>query len=153
VKRRISLQRIERILEAPGRVELPTNGLGNRCSIHLSYGAKKKVELRKAIIACDFGRRSGQARDLAGECASRDEVPQPLLLLKVPEVLQMRIVPFVRRDTVRFASFPKPFAPFGNVRIRKFQRLSCGFTIRFPRLRRLKFLLFVVRAPAPPKNL
>ena len=25
---------------APGRVELPTNGLGNRCSIHLSYGAK-----------------------------------------------------------------------------------------------------------------
>ena len=26
-------------LEAPGRVELPTNGLGNRCSIHLSYGA------------------------------------------------------------------------------------------------------------------
>jgi hypothetical protein len=27
-------------MEAPGRVELPTNGLGNRCSIHLSYGAK-----------------------------------------------------------------------------------------------------------------
>ena len=27
------------IMEAPGRVELPTNGLGNRCSIHLSYGA------------------------------------------------------------------------------------------------------------------
>ena len=26
-------------MEAPGRVELPTNGLGNRCSIHLSYGA------------------------------------------------------------------------------------------------------------------
>ncbi len=26
-------------VEAPGRVELPTNGLGNRCSIHLSYGA------------------------------------------------------------------------------------------------------------------
>ena len=26
-------------LGAPGRVELPTNGLGNRCSIHLSYGA------------------------------------------------------------------------------------------------------------------
>jgi hypothetical protein len=24
---------------APGRVELPTNGLGNRCSIQLSYGA------------------------------------------------------------------------------------------------------------------
>jgi hypothetical protein len=23
----------------PGRLELPTNGLGNRCSIHLSYGA------------------------------------------------------------------------------------------------------------------
>ena len=26
---------------APGRVELPTFGLGNRCSIHLSYGADK----------------------------------------------------------------------------------------------------------------
>jgi hypothetical protein len=25
-------------MEAPGRVELPTNGLGNRCSIQLSYG-------------------------------------------------------------------------------------------------------------------
>ena len=24
---------------APGRFELPTSGLGNRCSIHLSYGA------------------------------------------------------------------------------------------------------------------
>ena len=24
---------------APGRVELPTSGLGNRCSIRLSYGA------------------------------------------------------------------------------------------------------------------
>jgi hypothetical protein len=28
---------------APGRVELPTFGLGNRCSIHLSYGAKTTV--------------------------------------------------------------------------------------------------------------
>jgi hypothetical protein len=27
------------IMEAPGRVELPTNSLGNCCSIHLSYGA------------------------------------------------------------------------------------------------------------------
>ena len=26
-------------MEALGRVELPTNGLGNRCSIHLSYRA------------------------------------------------------------------------------------------------------------------
>ena len=28
-----------RQMVAPGRVELPTFGLGNRCSIHLSYGA------------------------------------------------------------------------------------------------------------------
>jgi hypothetical protein len=28
---------------APGRVELPTNGLGNRCSIHLSYGASAEL--------------------------------------------------------------------------------------------------------------
>jgi hypothetical protein len=27
------------MMVAPGRVELPTFGLGNRCSIHLSYGA------------------------------------------------------------------------------------------------------------------
>ena len=35
-----ALQRLRKDeMEAPGRVELPTNGLGNRCSIHLSYGA------------------------------------------------------------------------------------------------------------------
>jgi hypothetical protein len=28
-----------KVVVAPGRVELPTFGLGNRCSIHLSYGA------------------------------------------------------------------------------------------------------------------
>ena len=32
-------------VEAPGRVELPTNGLGNRCSIHLSYGASFLISL------------------------------------------------------------------------------------------------------------
>ena len=27
---------------APGRFELPTSGLGNRCSIQLSYGAMRR---------------------------------------------------------------------------------------------------------------
>ena len=31
--------KVLKIMVAPGRVELPTFGLGNRCSIHLSYGA------------------------------------------------------------------------------------------------------------------
>jgi hypothetical protein len=30
---------------ALGRVELPTNGLGNRCSIHLSYRATRRNRL------------------------------------------------------------------------------------------------------------
>ena len=36
---------------APGRVELPTNGLGNRCSIHLSYGARETMSLSHAKFA------------------------------------------------------------------------------------------------------
>ena len=35
---------------APGRVELPTNGLGNRCSIHLSYGADAAQVLSHAVL-------------------------------------------------------------------------------------------------------
>ena len=41
---------------APGRVELPTFGLGNRCSIHLSYGAK--VNLPHYLTAI-FDRQDG----------------------------------------------------------------------------------------------
>lgn len=29
---------------APGRFELPTSGLGNRCSIQLSYGATRRID-------------------------------------------------------------------------------------------------------------
>ena len=36
---RLAPKRRKGVLEALGRVELPTNGLGNRCSIHLSYRA------------------------------------------------------------------------------------------------------------------
>ena len=36
---------------APGRFELPTSGLGNRCSIHLSYGATLQNMLIIDILA------------------------------------------------------------------------------------------------------
>ena len=63
---------------APGRVELPTFGLGNRCSIHLSYGAK--VKLAHYLMAIyghkDGGRRLSSARDpslrLKNGCAQDD---------------------------------------------------------------------------------
>ena len=35
---------------ALGRVELPTNGLGNRCSIHLSYRATRTYGCKLPII-------------------------------------------------------------------------------------------------------
>ncbi len=52
---------------APGRFELPTSGLGNRCSIHLSYGATLYSKTYNSIIftvyslstVC-FAKRRGQ---------------------------------------------------------------------------------------------
>ena len=48
-------------MEAPGRVELPTNGLGNRCSIHLSYGAEQPhylTSIQETNRAWEIGPRS-----------------------------------------------------------------------------------------------
>jgi hypothetical protein len=46
---------------APGRVELPTFGLGNRCSIHLSYRANRfqlnyrtANPVQAALKVCDY---------------------------------------------------------------------------------------------------
>jgi hypothetical protein len=44
-------------MEALGRVELPTNGLGNRCSIHLSY----RADAMHLIIARQFVASRGAA--------------------------------------------------------------------------------------------
>jgi hypothetical protein len=44
-------------VEAPGRVELPTNGLGNRCSIHLSYGACEAIHYLTLIFRADVAAR------------------------------------------------------------------------------------------------
>ena len=44
-------------MEALGRVELPTNGLGNRCSIHLSYRAIR----RNPIISVSLLRRDSDS--------------------------------------------------------------------------------------------
>ena len=38
-------------MEALGRVELPTFGLGNRCSIHLSYRAERKKDAMRKLIS------------------------------------------------------------------------------------------------------
>ena len=57
-------------LGAPGRVELPTNGLGNRCSIHLSYGADDDVTTRYHLIL------PFHARSQKGEFAVRYGVPE-----------------------------------------------------------------------------
>jgi hypothetical protein len=45
-------------MEAPGGVEPPTNGLGNRCSIQLSYGASAV----NAIISRQFS-KAGTVRE------------------------------------------------------------------------------------------
>jgi hypothetical protein len=44
---------------APGRVELPTFGLGNRCSIHLSYGAVRAQLKYLTLIGGDKALRKG----------------------------------------------------------------------------------------------
>jgi hypothetical protein len=46
-------------MEALGRVELPTNGLGNRCSIHLSYRASATHRLSHvALLTTALPRRT-----------------------------------------------------------------------------------------------
>src|SRR5688572_3265046 len=65
VPRRISYRSI-----APGRVELPTSGLGNRCSIRLSYGAADRFYQARDEITLsqqNFDRNSALREKLRGK--------------------------------------------------------------------------------------
>ena len=54
----------------PGRFELPTCGLGNRCSIHLSYGATSGWERARRRPS---GPRSAVPELLPGQCLERSK--------------------------------------------------------------------------------
>src|SRR5215471_12396851 len=50
-------------MEALGRVELPTNGLGNRCSIHLSYRATRRE--KALLLEFTAVSKAGAARNMS----------------------------------------------------------------------------------------
>jgi hypothetical protein len=60
-------------MEAPGGVEPPTNGLGNRCSIQLSYGALVRLyfelQRRQPIIAMSGAVPANALLQLQGSCS------------------------------------------------------------------------------------
>jgi hypothetical protein len=62
---------------APGRVELPTNGLGNRCSIHLSYGAVRPASQLATPLSHAISRVESAA--MAGSsCLEVHQIPSSM---------------------------------------------------------------------------
>ena len=83
-----------RFLVAPGRLERPTNGLGNRCSIHLSYGATRGGNGRR--VAEKFRRSPRRNRAMSRDSGSTrsalqfGDVTGLPPILRFPEIQQRR---------------------------------------------------------------